>query len=195
MKEIGAPKWMSFSAIQTMATRTCAFDWRARTGLFGMISVRDAFVNGEGHLAVKALGIIPIIGATSSPQLTRGELMRYLAELAWAPDAILFNDDLRWRREGPDKLAVSAGMGDTAAEVILNLDTEGRIAGCFAPDRARAVKPPYLLTPWRGHFSDYRRHNDMLIPFAAEVAWEIDGVEHVYFQCTVDDWQTLGDNN
>jgi hypothetical protein len=43
--------------------------------------------------------------------------MRYLAELAWAPDAILLNAGLRWREDGPDKLAVSAGSGETTAKL------------------------------------------------------------------------------
>ena len=191
MKEIGAVKWMPFTETQTIATRTCDFDWRARFGPLGMISVGDAFLNGAGQLTVKALGIIPITTAPNSPQLSRGELMRYLAELAWAPDAILLNGGLRWRVEGPDTLAVSAGVGETAAEVELNLDSEGRIAGAFAPDRGRSVKPPYLLTPWRGRFFDYRRHQDTWLPFAGEVGWEIEGKLINYFRCRIENWQAI----
>ncbi len=191
MKEISAANWMKFSATQTMSTRACEFDWRARTGPLGIITIRDAFLHGQGHLTVKALGLIPITTAPISPQLSRGELMRYLAEIAWAPGAILHNRALRWRQYGPDRMAVSAGSGDAAAEVLLNLDSEGRIAGAFAPDRGRSVKPPYLLTPWRGSFSDYRRHQDVWLPFAGEVGWEIDGQLHVYFQCLIQEWQSL----
>ncbi len=190
MKDIGATKWKPFSATQTIATRTCDFDRRARFGPLGMISARDEFLKGTGHLTVKAFGIVPITTAPNSPQLSRAELMRYLAELAWAPDAILFNSGLSWREVGHDTLAVSAGIGETTAEVVLALDGEGRIAGAFAPDRARAAKPPYLLTPWRGRFSDYRRHQDMWLPFAAEVGWEIDGKLHLYYQGQLDDWQS-----
>jgi hypothetical protein len=188
MKDVGATKWLKFSASQTMSSRTCDFDWR---GPLGMIHVRDAFQHGEGQLTVKALGLIPIVRTPSSAQLSRGELMRYLAELAWVPDAILLNTELRWRQDGPDTLAVSAGTGDTAAEVILTLDREGRIAGAFAPDRARAVKPPYLLTPWRGRFSDYRLHQDIWLPFGGEVGWEIDGKLIIYFECQIEDWQSF----
>jgi len=190
MKDIGAVKWRPFRATQTMATRTCSFDWQARFGPLGMIGVRDAYIAGEGKLSVEALGFIPILRAQSSVQLRRGELMRYLAELAWAPDAILLNTELRWRQDGPDTLAVSAGSGDAEAEIVLNLDSEGRIAGAFAPDRARSIKPPYQLTPWRGRFSDYRRHQGLWIPFAGEVGWEIDGQLTTYFQCQIDSWET-----
>jgi hypothetical protein len=54
MHRLGGKRWINFSAKQTISTSHCAFDWRARTGLFGMISVRDAFVDGDGQLAVRA---------------------------------------------------------------------------------------------------------------------------------------------
>lgn len=189
MKPLGAASWMSFHATQTISTRDCAFEWRARAGPLGMVSARDALVDGEGRFDVMALGIIPISRAEHSAALVRGELMRYLAELPWAPDAILLNAGLRWREDGPDTLAVSAGSGETAAEVMLSLDSEGRIAGAFAPDRPRSATAPILPTPWRGHFSDYRRHGPMWLPFAGEVAWEIDGKETVYWQGRIERWE------
>jgi hypothetical protein len=190
MKPGGAAPWMSFAATQTISTRECAFDWRARAGPFGMISARDALRDDEGRFDVMALGVIPIVRAEHSSELMRGELMRYLAELAWAPDAILLNAALRWREDGPDKLAVSAGSGETLAEVNLSLDSEGRIVGAFAPDRPRSATAPFLLTPWRGRFSNYRHHNGIWLPFAGEVGWEIDGVEEVYWQGRIEHWDT-----
>ena len=194
MKPGGAAQWMSFSAKQTIATRKCAFEWLARAGPLGMVSVCDALNDGEGRLDVLGLGIVPISRAEHSSALMRGELMRYLAELAWAPDAILLNTELRWREDGPDKLAVSAGARETAAEVILSLDSEGRIVGAFAPDRPRSAKAPYLPAPWRGRFSDYRRHNGMWLPFAGEVGWEIDGVEETYWQGRIEHWDTQNES-
>ena len=54
MRQDPASSWMNFSATQTISTTSCSFDWRARTGPFGMISVRDALVDGEGALDVNA---------------------------------------------------------------------------------------------------------------------------------------------
>lgn len=192
MKAVGAARWMSFNARQTIAIHECAFEWQARAGPLGMVSVCDALKDGEGRLDVLALGLVTISRAEHSSSLVRGELMRYLAELAWAPDAILFNTELRWREDGPDRLAVSAGAGERAAEVILSLDNEGRIAGGFAPDRPRSVTAPFLPTPWRGRFSDYRQHNGIWLPFAGEVGWEIDGAEEIYWQGRLTHWDTRG---
>src|SRR5690606_17963246 len=94
MRNDGGSGWMSFTARQTIALNDCAFRWRARTGPLGLVSVRDSFEDGCGRLNVSALGFIPIARAAGSPDVTRGELMRYLAELAWAPAAILLNRQL-----------------------------------------------------------------------------------------------------
>jgi hypothetical protein len=98
-QRLGAESWKAFTASQSTSTRECAFEWRARSGPFGMISVRDALQHGEGQLDVTALGFITLIRAERSAALMRGELMRYLAELALAPDAILLNTALRWRAD------------------------------------------------------------------------------------------------
>ena len=189
-RNIETESWMAFTATQTISTRACEFDWKAQAGPLGMISARDALKDDEGRFDIMALGVIPIARAEHSAALMRGELMRYLAELAWAPQAIFLNTALRWRADSPDTLAVSAGTGDTTSQVLLNLDTDGRIAGAFAPDRPRSATAPFLPTPWRGRFSDYRHHNGYWIPFAGEVAWEIDGKEEVYWQGHVKTWET-----
>jgi hypothetical protein len=188
-RKLGAQSWMAFDATQTISTRTCEFDWRAKFGPFGMISARDALEHGEGLLDIMALGIIPIARAEHTSALVRGELMRYLAELAWAPDAIFRNTALRWRADGPSTVAVSAGAGPTASEVMLSLDDDGRIAGAYAPDRPRSVAASFLRTPWRGRFSDYRHHETRWIPFAGEVAWEIDDKSETYFQARIERWE------
>lgn len=187
--QLDAASSMAFTASQTISTRTCAFDWRARMGPLGLISVRDALSDSEGRLDVTALGFVPIARTPRTPALVRGELMRYLAELAWAPDAILQNPELRWREEGPDTIVVGAGAGETLSEVLLSLDSDGRIVGGFAPNRPRSATPPILPTPWRGRFFDYRQHNGRWIPFGGEVAWEIEGKEIVYWQGRLAHWE------
>lgn len=187
-QSIDAAIWTKFTAHQTISAATCAFDWRARMGPLGAISVRDALQGGAGELSVKALGLIPLAQAQNSTALTRGEVMRYLAELAWAPDAILLNTSLTWRDIDANTLAVSAGAGASEAEVTFTLDADGRIASGFAPDRPRSTTAPYLPTRWPFRYSDYRWHAGRWLPFAGEVAWDIDGDEIVYWQGRLEAW-------
>lgn len=181
-------RWLPFTARQTMSVATSAFAWRARFRPFGYLSVIDAFQNGHGRLDVTALGVIPLVRTPPGLALTRGELMRYLAELAFVPDAILHNPNLRWRVDDASTFSVGAGVGDEAVEVTLSLGPEGRIAGVYAANRPRSVKQTFLPTPWRGLFSDYRQKMGRWIPFAGQVGWIIDGVETVYWRGRLTDW-------
>lgn len=190
-RDLDSDQWMAFTADQTISTTSCEFNWHVNAGPLGLISGRDALIGGEGQLDIKLLGIIPVAHAEHTPALVRGELMRYLAELAWAPGAILANTALRWRSDTPDTLSVSAGAGEVAAEVFLTLDTNGRIAGAFAPDRPRSATAPILPTPWQGQFSDYRLHGNLWLPFAGEVAWVIDGRVQPYWQCRIESWTAV----
>lgn len=188
MRQDESAPWMKFRARQIISTTSCAFEWRARTGPAGMVTVRDALVAGEGALDVRALGVIPIAHLASTPAITRGELMRYLAELALAPDIILCNAELAWRSDGLEQFVVSAGAGDAAAEVTLGIDGDGRIATVFAADRPRTLKGAIVPTPWRGRFKDYRQHRGFWLPFAADVSWIIDGSEVVYWEGQMQTW-------
>ena len=189
-RALGKDAWMSFTARQTIETSVCNFAWRARFAPFGLIAACDVLENGVGRLDVTALGFIPLARTPRTAALTRGELMRYLAELAWAPDAILENKALRWRVSGSGDLIVGAGDGPSGVEISLGLDSAGRIATAFAPDRPRSATEPNLPTPWRGRFSDYRLHLGRWLPFAGEVAWEIDGNKEVYWQGRIRSWAT-----
>ena len=179
---------MNFRAKQTIAVESCAFDWRARVGPGGLVVVRDALQNGVGSLDMRVLGVIPLARAGDTSALTRGELMRYLAELAWAPDAILFNRQLRWRKKREGQFVVGAGSGETAAEVSITLDNVGRIIEVFAPDRPRAVKSKTVPTPWRGRFSDYRRSGGTVLPYAGEVGWMIDNELVICWHGRIESW-------
>ncbi len=171
MRQDAASTWTNFDARQRIELTTCAFEWKARIGPLGLIRVTDAFGDGSGRLAVSLFGLIPIGDAANSANLDRGELMRYLAELAWAPDAIQRNRTLQWRTLDERRLIVAAGDGARRAEVQVTLDQEGRIGEVFAPDRPRTIGNRFVPCAWRGRFSDYRWFENRLLPTSAEVAW------------------------
>jgi hypothetical protein len=188
MRESEASAWMKFEARQRIDLATCAFEWNARTGPLGAVRIRDRFGSDGGRLTVKLFGLLKIAGAAKSVSLDRGELMRYLAELAWAPDAILYNRSLRWRDLDYGRLAVSAGEGERSAELEIALDQEGRIAEVFAADRPRAVGDRFEPSAWRGAFSDYRRSKGRHIPMSAEVGWVRGSVYEPVWRGRVTEW-------
>ena len=188
MRQDAASGWLAFEARQTIRIAECAFKWRAKVGPAGLVRVTDSLGRDGGRLTATALGLIPVARAGGSAAVTRGELMRYLAELAWAPDAMLHNPQLGWRTEGADGLVVTAGEGPCRADVTLRLDQDGRIASASAPDRPRAVGRTFVPTPWRGRFLDYRFHEGRWLPFRGEVGWILDGREVVCWEGALTTW-------
>jgi hypothetical protein len=180
--------WLPFRASQTLEVTRCAFSWSARFWPLGYLKVLDALVGGEGRMDVTAFGIFPLVRARSSAALTKGELQRYLAELPYAPDAILHNPALEWRAIDRNRLAVATGSGVQRAEVTFTLDPDGHIGSVRAEDRPRSATAPTLPTPWEGQFSDYRLCQGRSVPFAAEVAWVIDGQRNLYWRGRLADW-------
>jgi hypothetical protein len=183
--------WLPFTARQTMSVRSCAFVWNARFLPLGYMTVTDALERGVGRLDVTAFGMIPVARSKPSAPLARGELIRYLAELPLAPDAIPHNRDLNWHEIDASTIAVTSGTGDTACEVVLGLGPDRRIMSAYCADRAASTTPPFAPMPWRGVFSNYRQVNGRWIPSTAQVGWIINGREESYWQGQIRDWALL----
>jgi hypothetical protein len=184
--------WLPFTARQAMTVRSCAFVWNARFSPLGYMNVTDAFESGIGRLDVTALGLLPIARSKPNAALTRGELIRYLAELPLLPDAMLHNREIAWREIDSHTIAVTAGVGDTSCEVIFALGADKRVATAFCADRAASAAPPFLPMPWRGEFCNYRQKNGRWIPTEAQVGWVIDGKDDTYWKGVIRDWKSLG---
>lgn len=176
-----------FHARQTIEVGDTGFEWRATFGPFGSVSVSDAYREGVGSLDVRLLGLISL-AHMAGPAFAKGEIMRYLAEIAWAPDAILLNRSLIWSVIDDRTLSVAAGSGAGYGAVRIDLDDEGRIGGIFAPDRPFADGKIVEERAWSGRFVDYRRHRGRWLPFNAEVGWTIEGLVENYWRGTMTSW-------
>jgi hypothetical protein len=110
------------------------------------------------------------LARAAGPQAGKGELMRYLAELAWAPHAMLHNPHLSWREIDPNTIEVSAESTDGPARVRLVFEN-GDITRIEADDRPRAVHGRTIPTRWHGRCFDYREMDRCGIPTRAVVSW------------------------
>ena len=180
-----------FSAWQVIALGAPGFVWLARQdwGPFPKLRIADAYVGREGCLEARIMGSVPVARA-SGPSLNLGEAYRYLAELPWAPDAILGNPDLEWRLLARNIAEVRLATPEGAARVSFRFDAAGDIVEMEAKGRPAldaAGKEERL--DWRGFFRDYRQIGPRRIPSAAEVGYvHAEGYE-AYFRCTVTDYR------
>lgn len=174
-------KWQSLTAEQAFAIRRPGFVWHAycRDAPLLTAEVVDSYVGGEGRLEARLFGSIRVANA-AGPETAKGELVRYLAELAWAPDAIRYNRALRWNELGAREVSADSVGGE--ARVVLALNENGDIAGMRADDHPRLEDGKIVPGKWFGAFSGYRELAGYRIPSQGEVGWELETGCFIYWR-------------
>jgi hypothetical protein len=150
---------MPFRATEDFAVERVAFSWRARFPVVGplAITVSDGFSGGAGRLRVSLLGI-PLQTQTG-PETDVGEAMRYLAELAWAPQAIAANGDLEWRDIDERTVEVECDAG--AGKAVVRWEFDGGDLVRATGVRPYLVGKTFIDRRWGGDFRrvrGFRRH-------------------------------------
>jgi len=167
------PAWRPFTATQRAVTRRPGYFWDARIRMWpGVpVRVRDAYVAGEGILQAAVFGLFSVANLRDSGELAKGELMRYLAEAAWYPTALLPSQGVRW--EAVDDHSARATLTDGAITVSLlfRFNVDNLIASVRAEARGRMVGAIVTSMPWEGRFWNYGVRNGMRVPLEGEVAW------------------------
>ena len=172
MSETGA-NWRAFRARQMVTTVPPGFDWDARVAHWPGVDVfvHDAYVGGVGQLHAAALGAVTLARQQGTSELAQGELMRYLAEAAWYPTALLPSQGVRWQAVDVQSARARLSDGDTTVELLFSFNSQGLIDSVRAESRARLVGGVTTPTPWRGRWSQYSRREGMQVPLEGEVAW------------------------
>ena len=182
-------KWNPFTATQLVMTQRLGFDWDARIQMAPGVNafVHDTYVLGEGSLHASLLGLFTVAKMTSTPESNLGELLRFFAEAAWYPTALLPSQGVRWEAipqtggSANDDNSARATLtdGTTTVSLVFQFNAEGAIATMRAEARYR---DKLTAMPWCGRFWDYSVRNGMLIPLEGEVGWEYPEGTRLYFK-------------
>ena len=166
-------QWKPFSSEQRVITRRPGFDWDGRIAMAPGLTVRvhDAYVAGEGLLEASLLGLLTMAEARGSREMAEGELMRFLAEAAWYPTALLPSQGVNW--QAVDEHSALATLRDGEVEVSLrfHFGADHLIDTVSADARGRTVAGVSTPTPWQGRFWNQALRNGMRVPLDGEVAW------------------------
>jgi hypothetical protein len=176
--------WRPFTSDQVVVARRPGFDWNGRVAMAPGLPVRvhDAYVAGEGVLHASVLGLIPVVDMRGKGGVAEGELMRFFAEAAWYPTALLPSQGVRWEAAGDRSAYATLTEGDISTTMRFTFDEEGLIDTVRAEGRGRAVGGEVVPTPWRGRFWNYEECGGMLVPLNGEVAWLLPGGEKPYWR-------------
>ncbi|HSJ73013.1 MAG TPA: DUF6544 family protein [Miltoncostaeaceae bacterium] len=183
---------LGFVAVQEIDAARVAFRWRARLGAGPLrpLTVVDAYDDGDGLLEGRVAGVRAF--RSEGPEVTRGEAMRYLAELAWNPHALRANAALEWAELSPSEAEVATATRGGRAAVRLRFDEAGDLVRASSRDRPRAEGGRAVPTPWRGEFSDHADLGGLRVPRRAEVAWELPDGPFTYWRGEVTGLELVG---
>ena len=181
--------WHQLKAESLVSLGAPGFLWqaKAKAGPITLVSVIDAFVAGEGLLDARLLSLVPLARAKGEAA-DKAEAMRYLAELVWAPDALLSSPGLTWQELPDGSIEVQTETKSGPTRVRFMLDETG-CGWVRAEDRPRAVSGGAVPTPWEGRFWNPQRVGSRLLPSEAEVAWILPEGRFVYWKGRLLDYQ------
>ncbi len=156
----GPDRWIPFASTQRVTTRRPGFVWDARMAMAPGLTVRvhDAYVAGEGILHPAVLGLVSLTDLRgSSPEpggVAHGEFMRFVAEAAWYPTALLPSQGARWTDVDNHSAQVDLADGAVGISLLLRFDPgTGLIDSVRAEARGRTAGKAVVMTPWEGRWS------------------------------------------
>ena len=168
-----AEQWKPFTSKQRVITRRPGFDWDARIMMLPGVPahVHDAYVAGEGLLRGALFGLVPVVYMAGTPEIARSELLRFFAEMAWYPTALLPSQGVRWASVNDTSARATLTDGKLAVTLLFRFNEDGLIDTVRAEARDRVTKGKTVSAPWQGRFWNYAERADMCVPLDGEVAW------------------------
>ncbi len=169
----GGEKWQPFTSRQRVTTQCPGFVWDARIAVAPGLKARvhDAYVEGEGILHATLLGFLTLVNMRGTRTVAEGELMRFFAETAWYPTALLPSQGVQWTAVDDSSARATLKDGDISLTLLFRFDEAGLIASVRAEARGRTVGREVIPTPWEGRWWRYNLRDGMRVPLEGEVAW------------------------
>jgi hypothetical protein len=177
-------RWKPFTSDQQVVTQRPGFDWNGRVAMMPGLPVRvhDAYLAGEGVLHASLLGLFTVVDMSGTGDVAEGELMRFFAEAAWYPTALLPSQGVRWEAKDDRSAYATLEEGDHTITMLFTFNEEGLIDTVHAEARGRTVGNEIVPTPWQGRFWNYEERSGMRVPLDGAVAWLLPEGEKPYWR-------------
>ncbi|MEP7343226.1 MAG: DUF6544 family protein [Acidobacteriota bacterium] len=177
-------QWKPFTATQQVITQRPGFDWEARVMMMPGIAVRvhDAYIAGGGILHASLFGLFTMANQRGTPEAAQGELLRFFAEAAWYPTALLPSQGVHWEAVDDTSARATLRDGATTATLQFRFGDDSLIELVRAEARGRTVAGTTIQIPWEGGFGNYELRDGMRIPLTGEVAWMLPEGSKTYFR-------------
>lgn len=183
-----AEQWKPFTSWQRVVTRRPGFMWNARISMMrpGLaVRVVDSYIAGKGLLHAAMLGLFTVAKFEGEGEIARGEFMRFFAEAAWYPTALLPSQGVQWEAVGEHSANASIVDGPLTLTLLFRFNDAGLIDSVRAEARGGLVGNKVVMMPWECSTSDYAVREGMTVPITGEAAWLRTEGRKPYFHGTI----------
>jgi len=179
--------WQPFRATQLATMYPPGFDWDARIRMAPGVDVwvRDTYALGAGSLRASVGGLVTVADLHDTVASARGELMRYLAEAAWYPTALLPSQGVRWTPVDERSARATLADGPLSQTLLFRFNGDGLVDSVRSDARGGLVDGKMVTMPWECSMSGYTRRNGMMVPDCGEAAWMQPAGRKSYFRGTL----------
>lgn len=166
-------QWKPFTSRQRVITHRPGFLWDAQVSMLPGLKARvvDSYIAGKGLLHAAILGLFSVADVSGGGEIARGEFMRFFAETAWYPTALLPSQGVRWNAVDDRSANATIVDGLLALTLLFRFNDAGLIDSFRAEARGGIVGKEMIMAPWEGRFSNYQTRDGMTVPYTGEVAW------------------------
>ena len=180
-------QWKPFTSRQRVVMHRPGFLWDAKIAMLPGVNVRvvDSYIVGKGLLHAAIQGLFTMADIQGEGEIARGEFMRWFAEVAWYPTALLPSHGVRWVAVDDHSANATVTDGSLALTLLFRFNEAGLIGSFRAEARGGMVGDKMVMAPWEGVWSGYRVHDGVQVPFTGEVAWMRPEGRRPYFIGTV----------
>lgn len=171
--KLGADRWVPFTARQYFVPAAPGFVWEARMRMLGLtVDVRDSFVDGEGAMLGRLLGMATVVDRRGGDDLAVAALQRYLGEAIWLPAALLPAAGVQWQAIDAQRARATIEAGAISATLEFRFGADGRVESVHAASRTyddgRSAPSQH---PWQARVLRYGEVDGATVPVEAVVEW------------------------
>jgi hypothetical protein len=180
-------QWKPFTSRQRVITRRPGFLWNADISMLPGVKLRvvDSYIAGRGLLHATVQGLFTMADIQGDGEIARAELMRYFAEAAWYPTALLPSQGVQWEAVDGHSARATMTDGPLGLTLLFRFNADGAIDSFRAEARGGMVGQTMVMAPWEGQWSEHQTRDGVQVPLTGEVAWLRPDGRKPYFVGTV----------
>lgn len=179
-------KWLPVHAEQYFNIDEPAFVWTVKVNMNpGMVMTgRDKFCDGNGHMLIKLYGLFTIVDEKSS-KIDQGAMLRYMGEICWFPSAAL-RPYFHWQEMDSCHARLTMQYRQATASAIFSFDTSGRIVAVDAM-RYMGGGRDARMEKWVIPARNYSSFNGISVMSEGDAIWQLKTGDYNYYRWQVTD--------